>query len=282
MNYRNLYYNQKHENNILHTKIINISEQNNKLKRSITSSLTAINGYLEETKVINDLNGIIKNPFNKYLITINKKVHLDNFFKINGYYKSDITNGSINIQVKKYKISQFGHIDRHWINDFIKNIPSLKSIQKLLKGFCEKPLRPCKKYVDRNKKINKLSQTNYSNVELKSFVSVLNNNKRKILNYVLLGNDNNYMPHFLCGVLYKDNMRRMITIYNILDVIYYLLNFDFEIKKSCTVIKLGPLSLQRKGGDSGKKTSNQIQTKLVFSELNINQKFEYHYTNSSI
>jgi hypothetical protein len=40
---------------------------------------------------------------------------------------------------------------------------------------------------------------------------------------------------------------------------------DFEIRKSKTVFGLGKsLSFQRKGGDKGKKSANQLQCKFSF------------------
>ena len=56
-------------------------------------------------------------------------------------------------------------------------------------------------------------------------------------------------------------------------VIKYLNTQKFKIRKSGTVIQLGDsFTMQRKGGDSGKKTANHLQFKLVFSKLKIQDK----------
>lgn len=265
------------ENNKLKVREKILSTENDKLKKSIIASNTALNGYLEEEYVIYDLNNSLKFSFNSYLVKIYQMSYFNNFYRIPKNYKSDITNGLINIQVKRYKGKRFGQVDRHWISDLIINISDLLPIEKYLRGLCERPLKECNKIIDRTKKITKLSNNNYSQSELDEFINVLNQNKIKILNYVLLGNIPQYYPHFLCGVMYEKKERKKITIYKMEDVISYLSQYNFEIKASETVIKLGPLSLQRKGGDRGKSTSNQLQTKLVFSDLNINDKFEFIY-----
>ena len=54
------------------------------------------------------------------------------------------------------------------------------------------------------------------------------------------------------------------------DIIDYLETLDFKISKRKTVVTLGDdsiLSMQRKGGDGGKKGSNQLQVKLIVSKL---------------
>ena len=64
--------------------------------------------------------------------------------------------------------------------------------------------------------------------------------------------------------------------YKMNDVVKYLNTQEFKIRKSGTVIQLGDtFTMQRKGGDSGKKTANHLQFKLVFSKLKIANKLLY-------
>ena len=54
------------------------------------------------------------------------------------------------------------------------------------------------------------------------------------------------------------------------DILNYLEILDFNIKKSQTVIQLGGdncISLQRKGGESGKKSGNNLAIKITISKL---------------
>ena len=60
------------------------------------------------------------------------------------------------------------------------------------------------------------------------------------------------------------------------DVVKYLLKYNFEIRPLCTVIAFGrAFTIQRKGGERGRRPANIIQFKLVFSKLNIFNKLEY-------
>ena len=84
------------------------------------------------------------------------------------------------------------------------------------------------------------------------------------------GSNSEIKPEYLFGVEYENGKRNKIVLFKIEDVIKYLENLNFEISPRKTVIWLGkehPLSLQRKGGDSGKKSSNQLQIKLIISNL---------------
>lgn len=237
---------------------------------------TAKNGYKEENLICNDLNSNIKlqEKFKKFTNTIDLKL----FSKNNGQFKTDIHSSDLKfkLQVKKYKNKQFGQVDRHWIDDFIFNINGLKDIQYMLKNLCEMPLKDCGKLVDKNKGRKLLNLNNYNNNELINLINYLNKYKKNILEYVFKGTDLKNQPNYICGVEYIKNKRSIIIIYNLDDVIDYLLQFDFFIKKSNSVISLNNcFSIQRKGGDSGKKSSNQIQFKLIFSELNITNKLEF-------
>ena len=54
------------------------------------------------------------------------------------------------------------------------------------------------------------------------------------------------------------------------DVIESLMQYDFKIRNSKTVIELGPsFTFQRKGGDGGRQSANDIQFKIVPSLLEV-------------
>ena len=77
-------------------------------------------------------------------------------------------------------------------------------------------------------------------------------------------------PKYLFGVEYEDKKRTKIVVFKIQEVISYLENLQFVISPKKTVILLGndgTISLQRKGGDSKKKSSNQLQIKIILSKL---------------
>jgi len=241
-------------------------EQECKIK-SVKSN-TAKAGYCEEELAAADFNSSrIRKMIAEY--TGNKLTGI--FHRVTGINKTDITNSAgYNIQVKKYKTGQFGQVDRRWVSGLIESIPTLSPIAYLLNGLCESPLLPCGKMIDKTKTRKLLSTDNYSATELTYLIKVLNDNKKNILECIFLGNNPKYSPNILCGIEYIDNKRNNMTLYRMTDVIEYLAKQDFKITKSRSVISLGDcLTIQRKGGDGGKKSANNIQFKLVFSRLKI-------------
>jgi hypothetical protein len=230
---------------------------------------TAINGYKEEELVCNNLNTTI--DLRKIITEISGHTY-DYFVRNNDNSKCDIqsTNKLITIQVKKYKNNRFQHLDRHWIDHLIMHIPELKSIDYILKNLCEKPILSNGITIDKSKHIKKLCSTNYSQSILDNFIYELNKNKKKILNYAFLGTDKDKQPNFLIGIEYDNNKRKKLILFKIADIIIYLETLNFNITKGKTVIQLGNdsiISLQRKGGDKGNKSSNQLQFKIIVSKL---------------
>jgi hypothetical protein len=286
INYKTLYINEKKEKQNLETilaeKIKEIEELNKKLEYknthidetkqkilSYTNSITAKNGYKEEELICNDLNK--NNNLHKIVFEFIGNEY-DNCSRISGNHKCDIksNNKTIIAQVKKYKTNQFQQLDRHWIDDFIKYIPELEKVSFILKEVCEYPLLPNGTHVDKSKSLKKLCLTNYSQFILDNLISNLNENKKKILNYAFYGINKEMQPEYLFGVEYINDKRTKIIVFKIKDIITYLENLEFKITKGKTVIVLGDdniISLQRKGGDGGKKSSNQLQIKIILSKL---------------
>ena len=124
--------------------------------------------------------------------------------------------------------------------------------------------------MDKTSSIKKLCDSNYPLETLNNFLDLLNKFKKQILEYAFLGTNIEIQPEYLFGVEYENEKRSKIVVFKIKDVISYLENLKFKISPRKTAILLGDdstLSLQRKGGDSGKKSSNQLQIKLILSNL---------------
>ncbi len=118
----------------------------------------------------------------------------------------------------------------------------------MLNNLCENHLLDNKTHIDKTKPIKKLCESNYSKEELNKLID--------ILNYAFLGNNTQMQPVFLFGSEYINNKRVKIVLFKIKNIIDYLETLNFTISKKKTVIILGNesiLSLQRKGGDGGKK-----------------------------
>ncbi len=284
-NYKKLYNKEKKRNNDLEAKLEQKNNELDELKLLIKSkereiedikvkslsyinSQTAKNGYKEEELVCKDLNSeLIKEAFIPMLGNNYNKCN-----RITGNHKCDIQSDDkiVRAQVKKYKKGQFQQLDRHWTSSLVENIPELDEASQILKDLFEYPLLPNGTHVDKSKNIKKLCNSNYSQEILDNFLDLLNKCKKQILKYAFYGSNLEIQPEYLFGVEYENDKRNKIVVFKIEDVIKYLEKINFKISPRKTVILLGDnniISLQRKGGDSGRKSSNQLQIKLILSNL---------------
>ena len=253
------------------------SREHKKLRISELNSHTARNGYREEHLVCNDLN--LNMELQNKIIQVTGRP-FDTVSRLKGFNKTDILSADniLSIQVKKYKQGQFQQLDRHWVNNLIEFIPELDGIKELLKNMCEYPLLPDGIHVDKSASTTPLCSTNYSNQVLELFIDTLNDHKRKILEYAFYGTDLRFRPDYLIGVEHINKKRSKLSFFKIESIINYLESYTFTIKKSKKVISLGEhnaITLQRKGGDSGKKSSNQLQFKIIISSLKGHEEFIY-------
>jgi hypothetical protein len=198
---------------------------------------------------------------------------------IKGNHKSDLVVSNINIQHKKTKTKQFGQIHRQCVDHLIKNIPTILSCSTILKNLCEKPVDPKTNLCNKDYKIKKMDDTNYSKKELQQFVETLENNKKKLLNYAFRGNLKEYRPKLFSITLFdKNNKREKLIVWKIQDIINHLMKYDVKIKDSKTTIEISNgLTFQRKGGDGGKKQANNFQFKFIPTTLPINLAFVYTF-----
>lgn len=176
--------------------------------------------------------------------------YIGNSFHINEDRKSkvDLTNGSIGIQVKKSKVGQFQQISRGTVDNLVATLPELKCITNLLKERCE------------HKKL--------FNPEI---LEPLNRSKRLLVEHALYGHGE-MKPDILCITEWdkKDAKRTNVMFVAMKDVVESLMRYDFAIRKSRTVVELGPsFTIQRKGGDGGRKSADDVQFKIVPSLLDV-------------
>lgn len=232
-----------------------------------TGSSIAKSGFKEEELICKDLNEN-NNGLRDKLQDLTVACP-DIFKQLKGHSKVDVSNGGIKCQVKKYGGRGFGQVDRHYTSDVVKVIPGLKDIEGILISLCELPLcEEDNKKCDKSKTVVKLCEEAYSEEQLKLFIETLNKNKKELLNYVFLGANDATTPEFIIGVQYIQNERKNITIYTISDIIDILICEDFKIRKSKTVFELGgSFTFQRKGGDNGRKSANQLQCKFSFGKF---------------
>lgn len=230
-------------------------------------SSIAKSGFNEEELCVNYLNS---NKDNLRIIieeVIKYNIGGSKFYKKKGNSKTDILNDILNIQVKKKSSGMPGQVDRRYIDKLIIEIPELNSITDILKGLCELPLIPGTNNCDKSKHVKKLNTNNYTQLELNNFLKILNDNKEKILKFIFEGQVENCKPTILLGVKYNGTNKE-IQIYEIVNIINHLKEYDFNIRPSGTVVGLKKaLLFKRKSGDNGNKSSNNIQFQIDLDEL---------------
>lgn len=243
-------------------------------KKESIGSNTAKNGLNEQEFIKNLINTdeiLRKNVYEKF------KIDLKNAMVKTGTSKTDISCENINIQVKKTKKSQFGQIDRHWINDLIEHIPKLKEIDYILKNMCELPtiIINGKKMCDKNAHIKKINNNNYSDDEIYKLLENFENNKKEILKYAFFGTKVENIPDLYIVSVFSSK-RENIIIWKTTDIIDEILKKPVNIRPSGTVIEIGNcFTFQRKGGDNGKECANQFQFKFIPTALNIENTLVY-------
>ena len=241
------------------------------IKPATTGSATAKQGYQAESDLAGWLNNTpLRDKYRAFCNAGSSEGWV--FRKLPGTSKTDVTNGGWNLQVKKHAGNRFGQVDRRWTQQLIDEVPGLAGpTGEMLRKLCEIPLLPCGQLVDPSQNRVLLSTDNYTPEQLTQLTQTLEHNKQAIVEAVLLGVDLATQPHHLCGIEYKETGAQ-VTIYRMNDVVQHLMTFNFAITPRRSVIKLGPLSVQRKGGDNKQKSGNNIQFKLVFSSLEIPDK----------
>jgi len=216
-------------------------------------SCIAKGGYNEEKHILS----IIYDFIDYALLKLGfEKIRCNNAKQIVGTKKSDIQVGPVNIQVKK-TTGIFGQVGRYWIDKLVSIIPDLSNVSYILKKTWEFPVVD-NKCVRTNCKFN-----NFSNKELLNLVDTLEKTKIDILKFAFLGDNPEYYPDLFLVSYYKNNTRNKIIVWKTMDIIDYIAEFPVRIRERGTVIEFGPaFTMQRKGGDSGNPTANQLQFKL--------------------
>ena len=181
------------------------------------------------------------------------------FYKIPQTKKTDLMDDrGLGIQVKASK-SNFGQVKRCKMSRFFNQNPQLRKIQYIFDNSFKIPLGSNGKCV-RGYERKRLNEDNYSREELDNLLKIFEQNKRRILTDVFLGNDAKYAPKLFLVIA---NSKTLI-IWKTKDIIDQLVSQKWKIGIKGTTLQLdsGNFCLQRKGGDSGKKSANDIQFKL--------------------
>ncbi|WP_068269001.1 PDDEXK family nuclease [Caviibacter abscessus] len=245
------------------------------ISKATLGSKTAKNGFKNEQHIVNKFNNWKNdNEAKEWLIIMGyslEKIESVKAIILSGY-KADLNikikvklKNALDIENMQVKLVSnkkgFNQIDKRWLKSYneLWNIPL--NVQTILKYFSGE-LKPYKNEVRDNRRmfIDELSE-NEKNLVL----SWLNDNKLLIITDIIKGRGEFSAEWIL--VVQKLNKNARWVLKNINEVInHYFANGKVEISPKGS-IKLGKITLQRKGGDNSRPTANMLQFKIDPSEL---------------
>lgn len=238
-------------------------------------SETAKNGFKNEKDVVEKFNNWqIDEEAKKWLLIMNYRLDEIEYVKatiISGY-KADI-NVSIqiklknvidveNIQVKLVSNTKgFNQIDKRWLKNYKEmwNIPD--DVYRIFAYFTGE-LKP---YKENTKDKRRMFITEFTEDERKMLLNWININKLLIVTDILRGRGEFTAEWVL--VAQKLNSNARWTLKNINKVIQYYFDDGIIEVSPRGSIKIGKITVQRKGGDGGRDTANMLQFKINPAEL---------------
>lgn len=166
-----------------------------------------------------------------------------------------------NIQVKLVSnLKGFNQIDKRWIDKYIEMWQIPIKISDLLKQYTGEILP----LIQSPKDSRRTFADEFSEMDQKIILDWLSNNKSLIVSDILKGRGK-FSAEWMLVAQRIDNSARWI-----LKPMNYCLNFfgngKIEITKRGN-FKIGRITMQRKGGDGGKKTAQMLQFKINPAEL---------------
>ncbi len=166
-----------------------------------------------------------------------------------------------NIQVKLVSnLKGFNQIDKRWIDKYIEMWAIPLNVSTLLKQYTGEILP-----IIQNPKDERRTFANeFSQQDQKILLDWLNNNKSLIVSDILKGRGKFAAEWMLVAQKVEDSARWILKPMN------YCLNFFGNGKIEITnrgSFKIGRITMQRKGGDGGRKTAQMLQFKINPAEL---------------
>ncbi|WP_033160053.1 PDDEXK family nuclease [Mycoplasmoides alvi] len=166
-----------------------------------------------------------------------------------------------NIQIKLVSNKKgFNQIDKRWLKSYVKlwNIP--EEVLALLKLFVgeEKPYK-------KTKKPNRMFLNEMNSNEQKIILDWFDKNKVLIFQDILRGRGQFSVEWVLITQKLNDKNKWFLKNINEFSNFYFDDGRVFITKKGN--LKIGKITVQRKGGDAGKETANMLQFKLDPAEI---------------
>ncbi len=242
-----------------------------KSKLKAMGSYTAKAGFKNENKIVTKFNNWkIDKDAQKWLIIMGymiKEINTVKAIKLANKYKTDVQ-VQITIYMQKAISTEnlsiklvsnpngFNQIDKRWIKKYTEmwNIP--KNVVKILKFFTgEIHLKNKKKLKDKKRIF--LNETKKE--EQKKVLDFFSKNKFLIVSDTLKGRGKFSADWMLVILRSRENNKWILKSIN------YVMNFFAEGEIKITRrgnLKIGRITMQRKGGDAGRKTAKMLQFKI--------------------
>lgn len=166
-----------------------------------------------------------------------------------------------NIQIKLVSnLKGFNQIDKRWIDKYVEMWEIPNTVADLLKQYTGELLPKIKKPKDSRRTF----ANEFSKVDQKTLLDWLNANKSLIVSDILKGRGKFSAEWMLVAQKVENSSRWILKPMN------YCLNFFGNGEIVITArgnFKIGRITMQRKGGDGGRKTAQMLQFKLNPAEL---------------
>ncbi|OQY43315.1 MAG: type II restriction endonuclease [Anaerolineaceae bacterium 4572_78] len=237
-------------------------------------SKTAKNGFRNENDVIDKFNSWENDEESRRWLII-MDYNLDEIeyvkaIKISGH-KTDIqvqvtiklksAIDTENIQVKLVSnLKGFNQIDKRWVGKYVEMWHIPDDVAVLLRQYTGE-LTPTKTDL---RDLRRMFVNEFSKEEQQSLLHFLQNNRMLIVSDVLRGRGKFTAEWMLVAQKLPQHSRWILR--NINNVINYFGNGDIIITKRGN-IKIGKITMQRKGGDAGRETAKMLQFKINPAEL---------------
>lgn len=166
-----------------------------------------------------------------------------------------------NIQVKLVSnLKGFNQIDKRWVDKYIEMWEIPTNVSNLLKQYTGE-ISPL---IQNPKDYRRTFANEFSDSDQNILLDWLNDNKSLIVSDILKGRGKFSAEWMLVAQKVNNSARWILKPMN------YCLNFfgngDIEITKRGN-FKIGRITMQRKGGDGGRKTAQMLQFKINPAEL---------------
>jgi len=166
-----------------------------------------------------------------------------------------------NLQVKLVSNKKgYNQIDKRWISHYVEMWDIPNNVIYILKKYTGEIKPTIKNPKDTRRTF--LNEFNKKNQEI--VLDWFNRNKSLIVNDILKGRGKFAAEWMLVAQKIHKNARWVLTPMNV--VINYFGNGDVIITKRGS-LKIGKITVQRKGGDGGRETANMLQFKINPAEL---------------